>query len=61
MPLGGPINTQNIADAALSADALGRGIMEDGYIVTAKMSDEALLGSHIGIYDVTLYDACVYK
>lgn len=50
-----------LADNALSADADGRRIMQDGYIVTSKFLDEALLGAKIGIYDVSLWDASVYK
>ncbi len=61
MPLGGPISTADLQDAALSADAFGRPIMQDGFLITSKFSDEALLGAHIGFYDLTLWDASVYK
>jgi hypothetical protein len=57
----GGFNKFSLQENALSADADGRADMQDGYLITSKFSDEALLGAKIGIYDVSLWDASVYK
>lgn len=61
MQVKGGFQNYTLGDNALSADADGRRIMQDGFIVTSKFSDDGLLATKIGIYDVSLWDAAVYK